>query len=78
MLGRGLGRLSEHKASLQASYSYGSDVPKGLTRRHVMAPKAPEQAGRVLWAGTALDLLQTGLLIFRWGQGHHSVGPCRI
>lgn len=28
-------------------------VPKGLTRRHVMAPKAPEQAGRALWTGTA-------------------------
>lgn len=42
----------EHKASLQALL-LRSDVPKGLTRRHVMAPKAPEQAGRVLWAGTA-------------------------
>lgn len=42
----------EHKASLQALL-LRSDVPKGLTRRHVMAPKAPEQAGRALWAGTA-------------------------
>lgn len=52
MLGRGLGEALRAQGFLQALL-LRSDVPKGLTRRHVMAPKAPEQAGRVLWAGTA-------------------------
>ena len=62
----------EHKAPLQALL-LRSDVPKGLTRRHVMAPKAPEQAGRALWIFCKL--------VFSSSDGAsdtHSVGPWRI
>lgn len=43
-----------------------------------MAPKLQSKQAESCGLGQPLDLLQTGLLIFRWARDTHSVGRCRI